>query len=145
MALYKGFSTKKFNYSNPTTITGLQDNDVGPYTLTDKNLIIMDLLNHFNTRKGERLMNPNFGCLIWDRLFDPMTQAIKDAIVNDVSSIIKSDPRISVLSKVTIQESADNMGLLISAEIIIKNTNELVALNVAFDGTTGVANASINY
>lgn len=145
MALYKGFSTKRFNYSDPTTIMGLQDNDFGPYTLTDKNLIIMDLLNYFNTRKGERLMNPGFGCLIWDRLFDPMTQALKDAIINDISTIVSSDPRIAVLSKITLQESSDNLGILLSAEIVIKSTNELVSLNVAFDGTTGTTNATVSY
>ena len=47
MPLYKGYSTKQFNYSDPTTIVGLSDNDFGPYMLTDKNLIVMDLLNHF--------------------------------------------------------------------------------------------------
>jgi len=145
MALYKGFSTKSFNYSNPTSIVGLQDNDFGPYSLVDKNLIIMDLINHFNIRKGEKLMNPNYGCLIWDRLFDPMTPALKDAIIKDVSAIITSDPRISVVQKVIIQETADSQGLLLDAEIVIKSTNELVNLNLAFDGTTGVAKTTATY
>jgi phage baseplate assembly protein W len=145
MALYKGFSTKSFNYSSPTSIVGLQDNDFGPYSLVDKNLIIMDLINHFNIRKGEKLMNPNYGCLIWDRLFDPLTPALKDAIIKDVSAIITSDPRISVVQKVIIQETADSQGLLLDAEIVIKSTNELVNLNLAFDGTTGVAKTTATY
>jgi phage baseplate assembly protein W len=145
MALYKGFSTKSFKYSNPTSIVGLQDNDFGPYSLVDKNLIIMDLVNHFNIRKGEKLMNPNYGCLIWDRLFDPLTPALKDAIIKDVSAIITSDPRISVVQKVIIQETADSQGLLLDAEIVIKSTNELVNLNLAFDGTTGVAKTTATY
>ena len=142
MALYKGFTTKSFNYSSPTTIVGTLDNDFGPYKLADKNLVIMDLLNHFNIRKGEKLMNPNYGCLIWDRLFDPLTPALKDAIVRDVDEIVRSDPRISVLNRVTLQESPDGHGLLLSADIVLKSTNELVNLNILFDGTTGVANVT---
>jgi phage baseplate assembly protein W len=145
MALYKGFSTKTFNYSGPTTIVGLSDNNFGPYSLTDKNLIIMDLINHFNIRKGEKLMNPNYGCLIWDRLFEPLTPALKDAMVQDVTEIIQADPRIDVLQRVQLSQSTDGIGILLSADIIIKNTNELVSLNLAFDGTSGVVNTTVNY
>jgi phage baseplate assembly protein W len=145
MALYKGYSTKSFQNSDPTTIVGTVDNDFGPYTLTDKNLIIMDLINHFNIRKGEKLMNPNYGCIIWDRLFDPLTPALQAAIVNDVDAIVRSDPRISVVSRVTIQQSTDGLGLLLSAEIVIAATNELVNLNLMFDGTTGVVNSTVPY
>lgn len=135
MAIYKGFSTKRFKFSSPTAISGTQDNDFGPYSLADKNLIIMDLLNHFNIRKGEKLMNPNFGCIIWDRLFDPLTPILKDEIINDVDTIIRSDPRVSAVSKVMLQESLDGHGLMLNAEIVIKSTNETVSLNVLFDNT----------
>jgi phage baseplate assembly protein W len=145
MPLYKGYSTKQFNYSDPTTIVGLSDNDFGPYMLTDKNLIVMDLLNHFNTRKGERLMNPAFGCLIWDRLFEPMTAALKDAVVQDISDIISSDPRIDILQRVQLAESTDGTGLEVTADIVIKNSNELVQLNIAFDKSSGVANATVSF
>ena len=51
---YKGFSTidqtKKFR-------------------LTDIDLVKRDLLNHFSIRKGEKLMTPNFGSIIWNMLF----------------------------------------------------------------------------
>ena len=145
MSLYKGFSTKSFNFSDSTSIVGLQDNNFGPYTLSDKNLIVMDLLNHFNIRKGEKLMNPDFGCLIWDKLFDPLTPALKDAIVKDITSIVNADPRISVLNQVTLQQSPDGHGILLDAEIVIKSTNELVSLNLAFDGTNGVVNSTVSY
>jgi len=140
MTLYKGFSTKSFNYSSPTTIVGTIDNDFGPYMLTDKNLIIIDLLNNFNIRKGEKLMNPNFGCMIWDRLFDPLTESLKDAIYNDISNIIKSDPRVSLINRIQISETPKSQGLLLDVQIVLKQTNELVNLNINFDGTTGAAN-----
>ena len=145
MVLYKGFSTKSFNYNSPTTIVGLADNDVGPFSLTDKNLIIMDLLNHFNIRKGEKLMNPDYGCLIWDRLFDPLTTELKDAIYKDVETIIRSDPRVSLLNRISIKTSPDGQGLILDAQIVLKSTNETVNMNLAFDGTTGAINSNIGY
>jgi len=49
---YKGFSSvNASNFGNK---------------LFDFDLIKQDILNHFNTKKGERLMNPNFGSIIWD-------------------------------------------------------------------------------
>lgn len=145
MSIYKGFSTKSFKFSSATSIVGTLDNDFGPYTITDKDLIIMDLLNHFGTRKGEKLMNPGYGCIIWDRLFDPLTSELKDAILNDVSTIIRSDPRIGVIDQITLQESPDGTGILFDASIVIKSTNELVALNLLFDNTTGVVNSTVSY
>ena len=32
-----------------------------------------DSMNNLNVRKGERLMRSNFGCVIWDMLFEPST------------------------------------------------------------------------
>jgi phage baseplate assembly protein W len=145
MAIYKGFTTKSFNFQTPTTIVGTIDNDFGPYTVTDKNLVIMDLLNNFYIKKGEKLMNPNFGCSIWDRLFDPLTKTLKDEIFKEIDNIVRNDPRINVLNRVTIDQSPDGAGLLLDIQIVLKDTNELVNLNIAFDGTTGTASTSVNY
>ena len=49
---YKGFSTVDDTTTN--------------VKLYDYELIKQDILNQFNTRKGERLMNPNFGSIVWD-------------------------------------------------------------------------------
>jgi phage baseplate assembly protein W len=145
MALYKGFSTKGFNHSSPTTIVGTLDNDFGPYSLSDKNLIIMDLLNSFNIRRGEKLMNPNYGCKIWEKLFEPLTKALKDELYNEIDFVVKSDPRISLLNRVTIDESPDGHGLLVDIQILLKESNELVNMNLAFDGTTGVVKTQVGY
>ena len=145
MALYKGFSTKSFKYSSPTTIVGTLDNDFGPYTLTDNNLIIMDLINSLNIRKGEKLMNPGYGCKIWEKIFEPLTKSLKDELYREIDSTVRSDPRISVLNRVTIDESPDGHGLLVDIQVLLKESNELVNLNLAFDGTTGVVNTQVSY
>lgn len=77
---YKGFST--VNQSTQS------------YMLYDLELIKQDLLNHFHVRKGERLMNPTFGTVIWDLLFEPMTEQLKEIIVTNVNEIVNYDPRL---------------------------------------------------
>ena len=43
----------------------------------DLDLARQDLLNHFNTRKGERIMLPEFGSIVWDMLFEPLDEKNK--------------------------------------------------------------------
>lgn len=78
--MYKGFSTV-----NTTT-----DN----FGLFDIELVKQDLLNHFHVRQGERLMNPEFGTIIWDLLFEPLTEQLKELITQNVNTIINFDPRV---------------------------------------------------
>ena len=40
----------------------------------DLDLAKQDLLNNFNTRKGERVMMPTFGSIVWDMLFEPLDE-----------------------------------------------------------------------
>ena len=82
MSTYRGFST-----------TG---NDFGSVTVTDFLAAKADLQNNFNVRKGERVMRPSFGCVIWDMLFDPFTDDLYNAIVENVMNIASLDPRIDI-------------------------------------------------
>ena len=77
---FKGFST----------VSGETEN----FSLYDFQLIQQDILNHFFTRQGERLMNPGFGTVIWDLLFEPLTDEIKEIIIQNVNEIINYDPRV---------------------------------------------------
>lgn len=77
---YKGFSTVS--------------NDGQSYSLYDFALIKQDLINHFHIRQGERLENPTFGTIIWDMLFEPLTEVTKALIIKDVENVINYDPRI---------------------------------------------------
>lgn len=70
-----------------------------PFTeMTDKALIKRDILNHFNTRKGSRVMRPEFGSSLWDYLFEPLDGLTRDAIIEDVNNVINSDPRVSIIN-----------------------------------------------
>jgi len=77
---YKGFST----VNNPNKNSSLYD----------FNLITQDIINNFNTRKGERVMHPTFGSAIWDLLMEPLTEDVRTALTDDIVSICSSDPRV---------------------------------------------------
>ena len=80
MAKFKGFSTV--------------DRVRAPYTLVDSDLVKRDLLNEFYTRRGERVMRPEFGSIIWDIVMDPSTSKLEGQIRDDVKKILGRDPRV---------------------------------------------------
>jgi phage baseplate assembly protein W len=50
-----------------------------------------NLKNLILTRKGERVMNPQFGCDIWDILFEPMVDSsINQKIENSILDAVQS-------------------------------------------------------
>ena len=61
--------------------------------LTDKDLALRDLMNHFYTRRGERVMNPEFGSILHDLVFEPLDLRTEALAKDDVERIINSDPR----------------------------------------------------
>jgi phage baseplate assembly protein W len=67
-----------------------------PYSITGSELVKRDLMNEFYTRRGERLMRPRFGSIIWDLLMDPSTQDLDNAIRQDITAIVKRDPRVKL-------------------------------------------------
>ena len=116
--MYKGFSSiGKYN----------------KFRITDFELVKRDLLNHFNIKKGEKLMNPNFGTIIWDLIHEPFTEEVKNNIVNDINTIINSDPRVSA-EKVTITEYLQ--GIQIELDLVYVVTNELDTMTMQFDNSS---------
>lgn len=69
----------------------------GVSKLYDIALIDRDLLNAFYTRRGERVMRPDWGCRIWEWLMDPLTPLLHDQIIAEVVRICQLDSRTSVL------------------------------------------------
>jgi len=103
-------------------------------TRYDLDLARQDLLNHFNTRRGERVMMPEFGSIVWELLFDPLDDKTIRLIDEDVRNIIKNDPRWS-LASVSISEGPNALNI----EIIVTYvpTDETVILPLTYDkGTT---------
>lgn len=110
---YKGFST----------VAGVKSNQ-----LYDIELIKQDLINHFYTRKGERVMNPNFGSIIWDMLYEPLDASNKDEIVEDCKVIIAKDPRVE-LQDLSVAEYGSGLRINIGINILPYNKTATMLLN----------------
>ena len=65
------------------------------YKLYDFELIKQDLINRLSVRKGERVENPEFGTIIYDAIFEPLTEALRQAIADDITANLNADPRLS--------------------------------------------------
>ncbi len=115
MALYSGFSTA---------------NSTKKYRVTDFELVKQDLQNHFAIRKGEKLMNPEFGTVIWDMLFEPLNEDTKNVIMQDIKRIVANDPRISARNVIV---TAYEKGIQIELELVYISSNQIQSLSLQFD------------
>lgn len=116
--LYKGFSTV---------------NRSKKFRATDIDLVKQDLINHFNIRKGEKLMQPKFGSIIWSLLFEPLDAGLQQAIVDDVEQIVGYDPRMS-LENITI--TSQDQGIQIELDLVYLPTNQATNLSLQFDSNS---------
>lgn len=98
-----------------------------PYTLEGRDLVKRDLLNIFYTKKGERLMRPNFGSIIWDILMNPDDEATEKEIRDDVERIIDSDPRVDHL-KTTIIFMDHTIRIEIDVKYVLLNDSDILYL-----------------
>jgi hypothetical protein len=125
MALYNGFSTV---------------NRSKHFRITDFELVKQDLINHFNLRKGEKLMNPDVGTVIWDMIFEPLDETSKATIMQDVNRIIASDPRVAAENVIVTQYDRG-----IQIEIVLRyiSTNQRSTLVVDFNRQSSQPNRTL--
>ncbi len=121
MITYKGLSTY---------------NRYKKFRLTDFELAKQDLFNHFHIRKGEKLMNPNFGTIIWSMLFEPFTEEIKTAIVADIKSIAKYDPRLNIDS---VEVTQFEYGIQVALNLTYIPTDQTSTMKMRFDQNSNTA------
>ena len=121
MATFKGYSSLAGEFSEPA--------------LFDKELARRDLLNHFYTRKGERLMAPLYGSVIWDILFEPMTEENQDIIFNDAQRIVGQDPRWK-LKEASIRSDTVSQTIYLDMLLTYVPTTSEETLTVAFETNT---------
>jgi phage baseplate assembly protein W len=118
---YRGFSTVSTATQN--------------YALYDFELIKQDLLNNFYVRQGERLMNPEYGTVIWDILFEPLTEEIKSLILRNVNQIFNADPRVQAGNIII---TPYDQGLQIQCTLVYLLYNLQEALQLNFDRDNGL-------
>lgn len=119
MPFYRGYNTVGVTF--------------GSTRLEDKELIKRDLLNHFHIRKGEKLMNPEFGTIVWNHLFDPLTEETRQILVDDVTRIVNHDPRTDVGNIIL---SEYEHGIQIEVELIYRELDQSEELLFKFNGNS---------
>lgn len=118
---YKGFST-----ANDSNLTN---------KIYDFDLIQQDIMNMFQTKKGERVMNPEFGTVIWSLIYEPFTADVKQLISEDVTRILNYDPRVTP-TRIEITEA--DYGMVIEATLFYVLENVSENMRLAFDKELGI-------
>lgn len=85
------------------------------------------------TAKGERVMRPDFGCGIHDKVFMPNNAGTIGQIVSDVrDALVVWEPRIDVLDVDTIPDRTQPNTILIQIDYQIRTTNNIFNLVYPF-------------
>jgi phage baseplate assembly protein W len=100
------------------------------YSLTDYDLAKQDLINYFSIRRGEKLMQPNFGTIIWEQLFEPLNETTQNVITSDIQRIVAYDPRLTVNQILVTQETN---GIMIQISLNYVPTNQSDTILLTFD------------
>jgi len=121
--LYRGYSS--YEYQNNKT-----------FSVTDVELVKLDLLNHIFTRKGDRVMMPNFGTRIPDLAFEPMDGITLGILEEDLRAVFEFDPRVELLA-LTIVPVYDSNTVIASAKLLYVELNMQGSLdiNITFEGS----------
>lgn len=123
MRTFKGFSTINRQYGN--------------FKLYDKELAMRDLLNELYTRKGERLMSPAYGSIVWDLLFDPLIDEVVGMIRDDCVRIVTKDPRLELI-QVLVSESVDQQSVVVTLMLKYTPTSTVEELVATFNRNTEI-------
>lgn len=114
--LFYGFSTLGTNTKNQQ--------------FADLELVKRDLLNYFNTRIGERVMMPTYGCGIWELLFEPFDQRVYDQVVYECQNAVATDSRLKLMST---EVSTYDHGIQVKMDLLFVPYDVVDTFSVTFD------------
>ena len=109
------------------------------YSLTDYALAKQDLINYFHIRKGQKLMQPSFGTIIWNQMFEPLNETTQDIITSDIKRIVSYDPRLTV-SSINVTQQTNGLQIQISLSYIPSNQSDTILLNFNKNASTLTTN-----
>ncbi len=76
-----------------------------------------------NTRKGERIRNPHFGCGIWDYAFSTMDYTSLSAMKREVEeALVAFEPRIEEVS-VDVEPKETKGCVMVHISYVVRSTN----------------------
>ena len=120
MSMYRGFSTLQGNFSSTKVV--------------DSELVKRDLLNAFAIRKGEKVGSPGYGSGVLDLVMEPLTEEVKNLLLEEVTATIAQDPRVS-LQQLVIDEYSNGLQAQINLLYVQSNQSENLIIN--FDRQDG--------
>ena len=122
MAFYKGFSSYEFERVNT-------------FKVLDQELVKLDILNQIFTRKGERVMMPNFGSIVPDIVFEPLDDTTLDILEEDLVTVVNFDPRVDLL-EFSLEPDYDNNAVAVHMKLLYIELDLVddVDLNILFEG-----------
>ena len=123
IGLYRGYSS--YEYQAGKT-----------FSVTDVDIVKLDLLNHIFTRKGERVMMPAFGTRIPDLAFEPLDQITLSILEDDLRAVFAFDPRVNLL-ELKIIPLYDSNTVIASARLLYVELNLQgnLDINITFEGS----------
>jgi len=80
-------------------------------------------MNRLSVRKGERVENPAFGTIIYDALFEPLTEATRQLIIDDVTEQLNADPRLAT-NEIIVEEYEHGIAIQASLTYVPYNITE---------------------
>ena len=101
----------------------------------DFELIKQDLMNRLSVRKGERVENPAFGTIIYDALFEPLTEATRQLIIDDVTEQLNADQRLAT-NEIIVEEYEHGIAIQASLTYVPYNITEKLVFK--FDRDTSL-------
>lgn len=102
----------------------------GKQALHDIALVNQDITNHFNTRIGERVMRPGFGCRIWEYFMEPLTEYNKSQIVAEATRVCEEDTRVSVMN---IYVTEIESGIVVELNLLYKPFEVVGSFQINFE------------
>ena len=119
---YVGYSS--YEYQNKKT-----------FNVVDVELVKLDLLNHIFTRKGERVMMPQFGTRIPDLAFEPLDDMTLMILETDLRSVVTFDPRVELINMSIIPYPDENrVEASVTLFYIELDVTDTLDLNIVFEG-----------
>lgn len=100
------------------------------WTHYDSDLVRRDLTNHFHTRIGERAMRSDWGCAIWDWLFEPFSEDLRSRVSTEAIRICESDPRVSV-SEVIVEDEPH--AITVSISLVYRGIEAFDTFTIEFE------------
>lgn len=117
-SLYRGFSS-----------VGVKSVDTRAF---NANLVKRDLLNHFETKLGDRRGRPDFGSIIHDLLFDIMDPRTENLVIADAQRILSEDPRVEPL-EVGVSLDIDRNSITLNISLLLVEFNMVENFRVIFE------------